>query len=120
LKPGKAWFANVWGLFPALSGTSVADVTVKTDSIEALELFQSQPDRVDLVITDMTLPKMTGLQLIRELKKIRPDIPIILCTGFSARIDENGALAENVQAFVLKPFLKVDLAKVIRGVLENR
>ncbi len=62
-------------------------VTTKTSSVEALELFQSKPDDFDLVISDMTLPTMTG-DLLTELLKIRPDIPVILCTGYSKKLSK--------------------------------
>ncbi|MDL1957888.1 MAG: PAS domain S-box protein, partial [Deltaproteobacteria bacterium] len=67
------------------------EVTSRTSSVEALELFKAQPDRFDLVITDMTMPNMMGDKLARELMKIRPDIPIIICTGYSERITEKKA-----------------------------
>ena len=95
------------------------DVTTRTSSVEALELFKSQKDRFDLVITDMTMPKMTGESLSRELMKIRHDIPVILCTGFSARIDEKKALDMGIRAFVSKPILKREIAETIRAVLDG-
>jgi two-component system cell cycle sensor histidine kinase/response regulator CckA len=95
------------------------DVTKRTSSIEALELFKAQKDRFDLVITDMTMPKMTGENLSKELMKIRPDIPVILCTGFSAKIDEKKALDMGIRAFVSKPILKREIAETIRAVLDG-
>ena len=95
------------------------DVTTRTSSIEALELFKAQKDGFDLVITDMTMPKMTGENLSKELMKIRPDIPVILCTGFSARIDEKKALDMDIKAFISKPILKREIAKTIRAVLDG-
>jgi PAS domain S-box-containing protein len=94
-------------------------VTARTNPLEALEFFRSQPDNFDLVITDMTMPKMTGEELARELIKIRPDIPIILCTGFSATIDENRAEQIGLRACVYKPILQRDIAATIRKVLDN-
>ncbi|MCJ7810362.1 MAG: PAS domain S-box protein, partial [Desulfobulbaceae bacterium] len=67
-------------------------VETRTDSVKALALFLSNPDAFDLVITDMTMPSMTGDALARELLKIRPDLPIILCTGYSARMSEEKAM----------------------------
>jgi two-component system cell cycle sensor histidine kinase/response regulator CckA len=64
------------------------DVVARNSSIEALELFKKKKDRFDLVITDMTMPNMTGEKLAEKLMQIRPDIPVILCTGFSSMIDE--------------------------------
>ena len=94
------------------------DVVTRTSSIEALEFFRRQPESVDLVITDMTMPNMTGEALAGELMKIRPDIPVILCTGFSARINEQKAKAKGIRAFVLKPIIKQKLSETIRKVLE--
>jgi CheY-like chemotaxis protein len=95
------------------------DVVTRTSSIEALELFKTRSDNFDLVITDMTMPKMTGEVLTNELKRIRPDIPVILCTGFSSMIDEYKAKAMGIQAFVFKPILKRNIAETIREVLHE-
>jgi PAS domain S-box-containing protein len=96
------------------------DVVTRTSSIEALEYFKAQPDKVDLVITDMTMPKMTGEALAIELMRIKSDIPVILCTGFSAKIDEEKAMHLNIQAFVSKPILKRELSEIIRKVLDKK
>ncbi|MFC1577739.1 ATP-binding protein [Thermodesulfobacteriota bacterium] len=95
-------------------------VTPKTDSEEALEEFAAQPDRFDLVITDMTMPKMTGDQLARRMMDIKPQIPVILCTGFNEAISEEKALAMGIDKFVMKPIVKDELASTIRTVLDNR
>ena len=76
-------------------------VTVRTSSIEALEVFRHKSDAFDLVITDQTMPNMTGRDLAKEQMSIRPDIPIILCTGFSEQIDEKKAKEMGILAFVL-------------------
>ena len=94
-------------------------VVAKTSAIEALELFKAQKDRFDLVITDMTMPQMTGENLAKELMKIKPDIPVILCTGFSTKIDGKKAMAMGIRAFVLKPISKQKIAGVIRAVLDG-
>ncbi len=94
-------------------------VTPKTDSHEALDEFAALPDKFDLVITDMTMPKMTGDQLARKLMDIRPDIPVILCTGFSESITEEKALAMGIDRFVMKPIVKDELASTIRAVLDT-
>jgi CheY-like chemotaxis protein len=91
-----------------------------TDSEEALEEFAAQPDRFDLVITDMTMPKMTGDQLARRMMEIKPQIPVILCTGYSETISEEKALAMGIDKFVMKPIVKDVLASTIRRVLDNR
>jgi len=94
-------------------------VTPKTDSQEALEEFAALPEKFDLVITDMTMPKMTGEQLARRLMEIKPDIPVILCTGFNETITEEKALAMGIDKFVMKPIVKDELANTIRTVLDN-
>jgi CheY-like chemotaxis protein len=95
------------------------EVTTRMSSNEALELFRVNPGRFDLVITDMTMPNMTGDKLSKELMKIRPDIPIILCTGFSERISEEKAKAMGIKDFIMKPLAMGDLATRIRKALEN-
>jgi signal transduction histidine kinase/ActR/RegA family two-component response regulator len=94
-------------------------VTPKTDSEEALMEFATLPERYDLVITDMTMPKLTGDQLARKLMDIKPDIPVILCTGFNETITEEKALAMGIDRFVMKPVVKDELARTIRAVLDN-
>jgi CheY-like chemotaxis protein len=95
------------------------DVTTRTSSIEALELFKAQPDRFDLVITDMTMPNMTGENLAAELMRIKPATPVILCTGFSTKIDNKKAMAMGIRAFVSKPVFKKEIAETIRNVLDG-
>ena len=94
-------------------------VTIQTESIEALEVFKDNPDSFDLIVTDMTMPKMTGAQLAGEIKKIKPDIPIIICTGFSNQISEEKSKALGIDGFVIKPVIKRDIAEAIRKVLSG-
>ena len=94
-------------------------VTSKTDSKEALEEFAALPEKFDLVITDMTMPKMSGDQLARKILDIKPDIPVILCTGFNETITEEKALAMGIDRFIMKPIVKDELANAIRTVLDN-
>ena len=94
-------------------------VTARTNSEEALREFSQQPQNYDLVITDMTMPHMTGDQLAKKLLDIKPDIPVILCTGFNEDITEEKALAMGIQKFVMKPVIKNDLASTIRTVLDQ-
>jgi CheY-like chemotaxis protein len=94
-------------------------VTARTDSIEALREFSQQPQNFDLVITDMTMPQMTGDELAQKLLDIKPDIPVILCTGFNEDITEEKALSMGIQKFVMKPVIKSDLAATIRSVLDQ-
>ncbi len=93
-------------------------VIVKTDSKDALNVFQSNPDSFDLVISDMTMPDMTGDQLSKEILSIRPDLPIIICTGFSERINKEQAEMIGVKGFLMKPVIKFDMAQMVRNVLD--
>jgi PAS domain S-box-containing protein len=92
-------------------------VTARTSSIEALEAFRAGSDRFDLVITDMTMPNMTGVQLTQKLIEIRSDIPVIICTGFSEKISEHKASTMGIRGYVMKPVIRSELAKKIREVL---
>jgi CheY-like chemotaxis protein len=92
-------------------------VTARTSSIETLEAFRAAPDKFDLVITDMTMPNMTGVHLTQKLIEIRPDIPVIICTGFSEKINEHKANAMGIRGYVMKPVVRSKLAKKIREVL---
>jgi signal transduction histidine kinase/ActR/RegA family two-component response regulator len=92
-------------------------VTARTSSVEALELFKSKPDLFDLVITDMTMPNMTGEVLAVEMMKIKPDIPVILCTGYSKKISEDAAIQLGIKALCYKPIVQADLAQTIRSIL---
>jgi len=96
------------------------EVTARTGSVEAQMVFKADPDAFDLVITDMTMPNMTGIELSQQLKKIRPGIPVIICTGFSEQISKEKYRALDIQDFVLKPVVKRDLAKAIRNVLDGK
>ena len=93
------------------------EVVTMTSSVDAIELFESNPDEFDLIITDMTMPKMTGDKLAEEMLRIKPGIPIILCSGFSSNIDKDRAMAMGIRAFIFKPILKRDIAEAIRMVL---
>ncbi len=95
-------------------------VTTYTDPLEALENFRNHPEKFDLVITDMTMPGMTGDILARELMAIRPDVPVMICTGFSERISENQVKSMGVRALLQKPFEKKDLAEQIRRAIDFR
>ena len=94
-------------------------VAIRSSSVEALELFKLKPFDFDLVITDMTMPNMTGDKLAVELIKIRPEIPVILCTGYSKKISDGTAAQLGIKAFVFKPVLKANLAKTVRKVLDE-
>jgi len=95
-------------------------VTTRSSSLEALAAFQAEPDRFDLVITDQTMPRMTGINLAGEILKIRPDIPLILCTGYSETVSESEAKDIGVREFLFKPIVMRDLAEIVRRVLDGR
>jgi DNA-binding NtrC family response regulator len=94
-------------------------VDARSDSTEALEAFRENSDGFDLVITDYTMPEMTGENLAKAILGIRPDVPVILCTGFSEQIDEEKSKAIGIRAFVMKPIIMGEMAKTIRQVLDN-
>lgn len=94
-------------------------VTGKDSSIEALKVFQKNPEHFDLIITDMAMPQMEGDRLVQELFKVRSDIPIIICTGHSDRIDEEEARRLGIAAFHMKPYDKKMLANTVRKVLDE-
>ena len=94
-------------------------VTTSGDGHTALEIFKSHSDEFDLVITDMTMPGLTGDKLAREVVRIRPDLPVILCTGFDNAVMGRKACHPAVRAHLMKPFVLRDLARTIRQVLED-
>ncbi len=94
-------------------------VTSLTDSRKALQLFHSKPNSFDLVITDQTMPDLTGDKLAKEVKRVRKNIPVILCTGYSSTIDAEKATSQGIDAFLMKPFNKMELAKTIRRLLDG-
>ncbi len=95
-------------------------VTAQNGSVDALETFRAQPDKFDLVITDLTMPNLTGDKLAVELMKIRSDIPVILCTGFSEKMSREKAESLGIKKFLLKPVIRKDITKMIRDVLDNK
>jgi DNA-binding NtrC family response regulator len=96
------------------------EVVGRVSSLEAREIFRSQPDRFDLVITDMTMPNMTGVELATELMRIRPNMPIILCTGFSEAISAEKAKSFGIRQFIMKPLIKHQIAAAIRRTLDQK
>lgn len=95
-------------------------VTIMTDSIETMELFSANPDRYDLVITDQTMPDLTGKELIQKVKTIRADIPTIIFTGFSSKIDKEKAAELGINAFLMKPLDMPLLLQTVRRVLDGK
>ncbi len=94
-------------------------VTTRNNSKEALTLFRSQPEMFDLVITDQTMPNMTGEELAKELISLRPDIPVIICTGFSAKVNEEKVCKMGIKALLMKPLIMQEMAETIRNVLDK-
>ena len=94
-------------------------VDARMDAVEALEIFRLNPREFDLIITDYTMPMLTGADLAREVMGVRPDIPVILCTGFSEQINEEKSRALGIRAFVMKPIVMDDMAETIRKVLDK-
>jgi PAS domain S-box-containing protein len=90
-----------------------------TDCVQACEAFKRSPYAYDLVITDMTMPRMTGVELSREVLKVRPEMPIIICTGHSDLIDEDKAKQEGIRRFVMKPLRRKEIANAVRSVLDE-
>jgi len=94
-------------------------VVSMTSSVEALNLFRKAPDRFDLVITDMTMPGMTGDLLAREMWALRPGLPIVLCTGYSEKIEKKRAIHMGFRDFAMKPIVIKDLARILRKALDG-
>jgi PAS domain S-box-containing protein len=95
-------------------------VEARTLPLEAIEVFEAAPDKFDLVISDMTMPAMTGVSLAKKLMEIRPEIPVIICTGYSEQIDESRAKALGIKGFLMKPFTIRELSKTVRQVLDRK
>mgnify|MGYP001420620611 CR=1 FL=1 len=94
-------------------------VTTRSSSLEALELFAQEPEKFDLVVTDLNMPHMQGDRLAQELIKIRPGVPIVLCTGYSDQVKGKDLSTAGIRAVAHKPILMADLAKLVRGVLDH-
>ena len=94
-------------------------VTVRTSSSEALATFKNNPDAIDLIITDQTMPGMTGMDLAGKMLQIRPDLPIILCTGYSSTVTEQKVKAAGIKGFALKPLGKRKIATLVRQALDQ-
>jgi len=95
-------------------------VISRNNSIEALDTFRNHPRQFDLIITDQTMPEMTGLELVEQLIQIRPDIPVILCTGYTEMIAEDSAASLGIGAYVMKPVRISDISVKIRKLLEQK
>ena len=93
-------------------------VVPRISSVEALQAFEASPERFDLVVTDHTMPHMTGSELARLILDVRPDMPVILCTGFSTGLKKEGHRLSNIQAFLKKPVLRAEMGRTVRRVLD--
>ena len=96
------------------------DALAVGNSRRALEIFREDPGSFDLVITDQTMPEMTGADMVREILSLSPGIPVILCTGFSESMDEMKAAALGAAGFLMKPVILSEMAMVISRVMEGR
>ena len=94
-------------------------VKTKTSPVDALDLFLSKPDHFDLVLTDMTMPQMTGVKLSKKLKAIRPDIPVVICTGHSSLVNEEKAKLIGIDGYVKKPVVMKNIATILREILDK-
>jgi len=94
-------------------------VVTQTDSAEALALFRSRPGDFDLLITDLTMPRITGEELAAAVMEIRPELPVILCSGYSRKTVEERAAGTGIRAVAYKPIVKSKLAKTVRNVLDD-
>ncbi|MCG8616158.1 MAG: response regulator, partial [Desulfobacterales bacterium] len=96
------------------------EVVCRDNSLAALATFKETPDSFDLVLTDMTMPDMTGDMLAREIKQVRRDVPVVICTGFSERINKEKARDIGINGFLLKPVVKTELAAAVREAIEGQ
>ena len=93
--------------------------TAMASSQQALELVLADPGAFDLVITDQTMPEMTGEEMARRILQVRPDMPIVLCTGYSANFDSDASREMGIKAYIMKPVSKLELATTLRQVLDE-
>jgi PAS domain S-box-containing protein len=95
-------------------------VTIKTSSLEALETFKDNPDAFDLVISDMTMPHMTGDVLTHRLQEIRPGVPVIICTGYSEKVTQDMVGRLKIRALIMKPIIRDELLLSVRKVIDEK
>jgi CheY-like chemotaxis protein len=94
-------------------------VVAETDPIHALEIFRGNSSNFDIVITDKTMPQMTGFDVIREIRDIRADIPVILCSGFQTNEDMEKIIILGISQMITKPSRMNILAKAVRDALDK-
>ena len=90
------------------------------NGMEALEKFKQDSNGFDLILTDLAMPQMTGLELVKQIKEIRSDIPVILCTGFSDGLTKEKIQACGISAMVMKPMIASELAQVVANFLDDK
>jgi len=90
------------------------------NGMEALEKFKQDSNGFDLILTDLAMPQITGLELVKQIKKIRSDIPVILCTGFSDGLTKEKIQACGISAMVMKPMIASELAQVVANFLDDK
>ena len=95
-------------------------ISFRTGTIDALEAFRANPKQYDLVITDYTMPNMTGTELAAAILNIRPDIPIIICTGFSEQFPNQTTRSSNITNVLMKPVTLQDLSHTVSNALFNK
>ena len=95
-------------------------VTTAKHPTAAWNLFLENPSQFDLVITDQTMPDTTGITLAQKMLRVRKEMPIILCTGYSETVSAERAKEVGISAFVMKPVVKTELAEAIRRVLDRK
>jgi CheY-like chemotaxis protein len=106
-------------MYKRMLGVLGYQVEARTSPVEAIEAVRANPRKYDLVLTDMTMPQMTGYALAKHLIEMQPDLPIILCTGFGDQINENKTRSAGILALLLKPVLFNDLANTLREALDR-
>ncbi len=95
-------------------------VETETNGLNALEIFMNDPYRFDLIVTDMSMPGLTGDKLIKRIKALRPDLPIILCTGYNEKLTNSMIHELGIHSLIMKPYVITDLAREIRLALDKR
>ncbi|MBU0960054.1 MAG: response regulator, partial [Proteobacteria bacterium] len=109
---------HLLGLKELLKGLGYS-VETRASSLDAYEAFRANPEKYDLVVSDMTMPKLTGEQLAMKIQEIDPDLPIILCTGFSSRLNTEELEKVGVKKILMKPITLMELAVAVRTVLDE-
>ena len=110
--------ATVGVLFGEILTACGFQVTLETDSRRALEKFKAEPDKYDLLVTDQTMPGITGAELSKIVKAIRPDLPVVLCSGYSEQLNDNIIEDYGVDKFLNKPVTTKEFITVVEGLLD--